>query len=151
MGHIGQLEVDSPRLGQKVILNTLLRRGDFPGEIIEVSPEPLPFRYVCTVKLECQESPVRGALYYDEQPKVVDSSLWQICWPKEEEGGAVHDRDLNATRNIETEALRIFAGVGSRRSKTRVESDVRPTAVSLAASVKRENRADERRPSRLAI
>ncbi|MDI6815856.1 MAG: transposase [Actinomycetota bacterium] len=35
--------------------------------------------------------------------------------------GAVHDRDLNAARNIETEALRTLAGVGSRTGKTRVE------------------------------
>lgn len=62
--------------------------------------------------------------------------------------GAVLDRDQNAACNIETEALRIFTGVGSRRSKTRVESDVRPAVVSLAASVKRENMVEERRPSK---
>jgi len=65
--------------------------------------------------------------------------------------GAVLDRDHNAACNIETEALRTLAGLGWRRGKTRVESDVRPTAVSLAASVKRENMDDERRPSRPVI
>jgi len=63
--------------------------------------------------------------------------------------GAVHDRDLNAAQNIETEALRIVADVGSRRHKTRVESDIRPAL--LAASVKRENMAEKRQSSRLAI
>ena len=61
------------------------------------------------------------------------------------------DRDHNAAINIETEALRIVADVGSRTLKTHVESDIRPTAVSLAASAKRENMGEERHPSRLAI
>lgn len=65
--------------------------------------------------------------------------------------GAVLDRDLNAALNIEGQALRIVAGVGSRRRKTRVESDISPTATPLAASTKRENMAEERQPSRLAI
>lgn len=56
--------------------------------------------------------------------------------------GVVLDRDRNAAINIEMEALRTFADVGSRRSKTRVESDVRPIATLLAASMKRENRVE---------
>lgn len=63
--------------------------------------------------------------------------------------GMVHDRDRNAACNIEMEAMRIVAGVGSPRLKTRVESDLRPVAVSLAASMKRENMVEERRPSKL--
>lgn len=63
--------------------------------------------------------------------------------------GAVLDRDLNAAINIEMQSLRMVAGVGSRRLKTHVESDIRPVATSQAASVKRENMAEERRPSRL--
>jgi len=63
--------------------------------------------------------------------------------------GAVHKRDLNAARNIEAEVLRIVAGVGSRGRKTRVERNVRPQVGQ--SSVKRENMAEERQPSRLAI
>ncbi len=63
--------------------------------------------------------------------------------------GAVLDRDQNAALNIERQALKIVADVGSRTLKTHVESDVRPTATSLAASVKRENMAEEGRPSSL--
>jgi len=63
--------------------------------------------------------------------------------------GAVLNRDRNAAINIEIEAMRIFAGVGSRRSKTRVESDISPTAISLAASMKRENMGDKGHPSSL--
>ncbi len=47
------------------------------------------------------------------------------------------------------EALRVVVGVGSQRLKTRVESDIRPAAVSLAASAKHENMVEERRPSKL--
>lgn len=65
--------------------------------------------------------------------------------------GTVLDRDRNAAINIETEALRIVAGVGSRTLKTRVESDLRPIAASLAASTKREYLGDKGRPSRPAI
>ena len=65
--------------------------------------------------------------------------------------GAVLNRDSNAAINIETEALRIVADVGSQRRKTRVESDIRPIAETSAASMKRENMVEERRPSRLAI
>lgn len=63
--------------------------------------------------------------------------------------GAVLDRDLNAAINIETEALSIVAGVGSRTLKTHVESDVRPAVASQAALMKRENMVGERRPSKL--
>jgi len=62
--------------------------------------------------------------------------------------GAVHDRDLNAACNIETEALRIVAGVGSRTHKMHVE---RMSDSSEQFSMKRENMADERRPPRLVI
>lgn len=62
--------------------------------------------------------------------------------------GAVLDRDLNAALNIERQALKMVAEVGSQTPETRVESDARPTVVSLAASMKRENMVEERRPSR---
>ena len=62
--------------------------------------------------------------------------------------GAVHKRDLNAARNIEAEVLRIVAGVGSQRHKTRVD---RASDSSEQPEMKRENLVEERRPSRSAI
>jgi len=59
------------------------------------------------------------------------------------ECGYTADRDLNAARNIETEALRIVAGVGSRTHKTHVEQALDSSEQSAP---KRENRADERQP-----
>lgn len=59
-----------------MILNTLLREGDSPGTVIEVG---LGNRSV--VKLDCQEQPVCAVIYYEEQPREVHSSLWQICYP----------------------------------------------------------------------
>ena len=65
-----------PKIGQRVILNTLLRDGDFPGEIIGFGVTGL-----CVVKLDCQENPVHSVLYFEEAPEVVHSSLWQCCFP----------------------------------------------------------------------
>ncbi|MCK9598275.1 MAG: transposase [Sphaerochaeta sp.] len=49
--------------------------------------------------------------------------------------GLRKDRDWNAAINIESEALRTLAGVGSRRGKTDVDESVRPlAAVSCEAS-----------------
>lgn len=63
-------------IGERVILNTLMRDGDFLGEIIDIDPLGL-----CLVKLDCQENPVSAVLYFDEPPVLVNSSLWQICYP----------------------------------------------------------------------
>lgn len=60
--------------------------------------------------------------------------------------GKVLDRDLNAAINIETEALRIFAGVGSRRSKTHAEQVLDSSEQSV---MKRENMVEKGRPSKL--
>ena len=68
------------RVGTRVILNTLLRRGDFTGEIITIDEWDL-----CSVKLDNQDTPVLGVLWYDERPEVINSPLWQICFPLEEE------------------------------------------------------------------
>ena len=62
--------------------------------------------------------------------------------------GYAADRDLNAACNIEAAALRMLAGVGSRTTKTHVERMLDPLGHS---AVKRENLADERQPSRLAL
>lgn len=66
-----------PHIGQEIILNTLLRKGDFPGIIIQINP----LTDLCVVKLDCQEEPVQSVLYYDKRPEVVNSTLWQICYP----------------------------------------------------------------------
>jgi len=60
--------------------------------------------------------------------------------------GAVLDRDLNAALNIERQALKMVAGVGSQRPKTRVE---RVSDSLEQSALKRENMAEERRPSGL--
>lgn len=65
------------KIGERVILNTLLRQGDFPGEIIDIEQ----FSGLCLVKLDCQTTPVSGVLYFDEPPEIVNSQLWQFCWP----------------------------------------------------------------------
>jgi hypothetical protein len=65
------------KLGERVILNTLLKRGDFPGEIIAVD-----IFGTCTVKLDCQDAPIAGVMYFDEYPEIVNSSSWQICYPE---------------------------------------------------------------------
>lgn len=65
------------KIGERIVLNTLLKNGDFPGEIIDIDP----VLGLCLVKLDCQDTPVSSVLYFDEQPKVVNSSLWQICYP----------------------------------------------------------------------
>ena len=59
--------------------------------------------------------------------------------------GAVLDRDQNAALNIERQALKMFAGVGSRRTETHVE---RMSDSSEQSASKRENMAEERRPSK---
>jgi hypothetical protein len=65
------------KLGERVILNTLLKRGDFPGEIVSID-----IFGTCTVKLDRQDVPVTSVLYFDECPEIVESSLWQICYPE---------------------------------------------------------------------
>lgn len=69
------------QIGERVILTSLMFEDNFKGEIIELHwlhPN------VCTVKLDEWVHPVRYVLYYPEQPEVVESSLWQICWPDTE-------------------------------------------------------------------
>jgi len=60
--------------------------------------------------------------------------------------GAVLDRDQNAALNIERQALKLVAGVGSRRPKTDVDEIIRPLA---AFSREASKLAEERQPSRL--
>lgn len=63
-------------VGRQVILNHLLHEGDHLGKIIAAGPGGL-----CTVKLEQQEEPVSGVVYYDAKPEEVVSTLLQICYP----------------------------------------------------------------------
>ena len=70
------------KIGERVILNTLLRVGDFPGEIVGISFFELA--ETCIVKLDCQEKLVRGVLYYESEPDVISSNSWQICYPDKE-------------------------------------------------------------------
>ena len=68
-------------VGTKVILNSLLHKGDFLGGIIAVTGQDHKGRPICRVKLECQEEPVGGVLYFDSEPVEVHSTLLQICYP----------------------------------------------------------------------
>ena len=52
----------------------------------------------------------------------------------------------NAVLNIERQALKMLAGVGSRTTETHVEWTLDPSGQS---AMKRENTAEERRPSSL--
>lgn len=70
-----------PYVGQRVILNTLLLRGDFPGTILQIGNLTYFGRPLCVVELDCQEDWVHSVIYYDERPKVVGGTLWQICYP----------------------------------------------------------------------
>jgi transposase len=62
--------------------------------------------------------------------------------------GAILDRDRNAAQNIERQALKMFAGVGSRRTETHVEQMLDSQEQSV---MKRENMAEERQPSNPAV
>lgn len=64
------------------------------------------------------------------------------------ECGHFADRDRNAAQNIERQALKMFAGVGSRRTETHVEQMLDSQEQSV---MKRENMAEERRPSNPAV
>ena len=64
------------------------------------------------------------------------------------ECGHFADRDRNAAQNIERQALKMFAGVGSRRTETHVEQMLDSQEQSV---MKRENMAEERQPSNPAV
>ena len=67
-----------------------------------------------------------------------DTAQWQ----------AARQGNRNAALNIERQALKMLAGVGSRTTETHVEQMSDPSGQS---AMKRENMAEERRPSELAI
>jgi hypothetical protein len=74
---VKNMEYQKMKIGEKVILNTLLRDGDFPGEITDYDF----LKDMCSVKLKYQDKPVSGVLFFNEKPEIVNSNLWQICWP----------------------------------------------------------------------
>ena len=74
--------MNGPFVGQRIILRYLPASNLFRGEIVEVLRRDVRSEaHLCRVKLDSQDEPVGGVLYYDEPPEVVKSSLWQICWP----------------------------------------------------------------------
>lgn len=87
------------------------------------------------------------------------SRLCPMCWAIKDdltlndrifvcECGHFADRDRNAAQNIERQALKMFAGVGSRRTETHVEQMLDSQEQSV---MKRENMAEERQPSNPAV
>lgn len=71
-----RLKAQKRLIGRKIILNHLLHEGDYPGRIIAIGGGGL-----CTVKLDQQEVPVSGVIYFDTKPVEVMSTLLQICYP----------------------------------------------------------------------
>jgi hypothetical protein len=70
--------MSGPTVGQRVNLITLMRKGTFPGEIVEVVPPGN-----CVVKLDCQEEPVAHVRWYPEEPPdEIPAYWWQVCWPE---------------------------------------------------------------------
>lgn len=66
-------------IGQRVKLCHLLHEGEFDGTIIDID-------FItgwCVVKLDCQDEPVAGTVYYEKPPKIIESTQWQVCWPIE--------------------------------------------------------------------
>jgi len=77
-------------IGQRVVLRTLFRAGEFPGEV--VLRECLKCICddnnggVCTVRLDCQKPLVHGVLYYDGPiPDKVPAHHWHVCCPEDQE------------------------------------------------------------------
>ncbi len=71
-------EKSNPHVGQRVMLIHLLHPGEYPGEAIDID-----IFGRCTVKLDRQDEPVKGVVYYDKNPVEVVGSAWQICYPEE--------------------------------------------------------------------
>jgi len=69
-----------PQIGMRVELVSLMAKGTHLGTI-----EGVNFLGVCDVKLDRQEAPVKGVKFYDEPREYFDTSLWQVCWPVEED------------------------------------------------------------------
>ena len=67
--------------GKRVLLESLFYEGVFPGVISSVESPDKEQPPVCIVKLDRQEMPVQGVLYYETPPGEVKSTRCQICYP----------------------------------------------------------------------
>jgi hypothetical protein len=83
-----------PYVGEKVIFNHLHYADDFPGVIVAVDRHSLWREPICTVEIGGQQglqlhkyrTQNVNVPYYDRRPpKFVGSSLYQFCFPREEE------------------------------------------------------------------
>lgn len=70
--------MNKPFVGQRVLLEHLLHKGKHPGTISDID-----ILGHCRVKLDKQEKPVCSVLYYSSRPVVINSSLWQFCYPED--------------------------------------------------------------------
>ena len=69
-------------IGKRVFLRSLLARGTHLGTIIDTHDFSTENGYpICVVKLDRQEKPVRGVVFFEEEPKIINSNRFQICWP----------------------------------------------------------------------
>lgn len=68
--------MSNPKVGQKVLLTHLMFEGSFSGEIVKVAPNG-----VVEVLLDCQDKSICNVFYYDKEPREVESSFFQICYP----------------------------------------------------------------------
>ena len=67
------------KVGQRVSVNCLHVKGEFPGKIVGIESRPIGGQTVTTVKLDRQEKLLGGVVYLDPDEEVVNSSLWQSC------------------------------------------------------------------------
>ena len=69
-------------IGKRVFLRSLLAEGVHPGTIVNTDPIFTMNRYpLCLVKLDRQEKIVHSVVFYEEEPRVLNHNLFQICWP----------------------------------------------------------------------
>lgn len=79
-------------IGKRVDLYSLYYGGPFPGVIIEhpfwgMTRETRDRRPIVAVQLDRQPEPLGEVLYYEAEPEVVESNLWQYCIPEEDGDG----------------------------------------------------------------
>lgn len=68
--------MSKPKVGQRILLTHLLYEGTFSGEITEIGSNG-----VVRVLLDCQDKSICNVFYYDKEPREVESSFFQICYP----------------------------------------------------------------------
>jgi len=75
----------TPHVGQRVILRSLTREGEFLGTVAYAGWDSRAECHICDVTLDRQAAPVSSVIYFHERAATVNSSRWQICWPAPEE------------------------------------------------------------------